>query len=296
MPSQIDQTIVSVQGVTRIPTSTSASVSVETPPVTLVSCALVDPCTCEFSVAWTNGATYDVINILENGVTVATLPGLASSASLNLGATTIGGPESATIAVVPRRNGVEATPVSCVADCPDVPDPIEPTGLLCSVDPFTGVATLSWANSQPYLAIELSIDGGLDGVLNGGSVTTTVNLLSPAIYTLCLDGTDLCGVPFASVCCTAIYEQVFDRGDANVDGSFNISDPIYTLNFLFGGGPMACVKAGDMSDSGDVNIADIVFGLQGIFGVGPLPNAPFGACGVDPTSDLLSCASFPICP
>lgn len=290
------ETIVSVAGVTRIPTTVPGLVGIDTSPVTQIQCALVDPCACEFGVTWTNGATYDAISIFEGGVLIQTLPGTATSTGVRIGATSIGGPLSSTIDVVPRLNGIEAAAVSCQVNCPDVPDPIEPAGLTCTVDSLTGDATLLWTNSQSYSAIEITFQGALDSVLNGGAESHVINLLFPGTYTLCVRALDECGVAAVDVCCTAVYEQIFDRGDANVDGAFNISDPIYSLNYLFGGGPMPCEKAADFNDTGDVNIADIVFGLQAIFGVGGQPPAPFGLCGVDPTGDGLTCGSFPLCP
>ena len=62
-------------------------------------------------------------------------------------------------------------------------------------------------------------------------------------------------------------EPRFRRGDSNADGTLNITDGIYVLNFLFLGGP-------DPLDPG--------------------PND----CGEDPTEagDPLDCGSFPPCP
>jgi len=55
-----------------------------------------------------------------------------------------------------------------------------------------------------------------------------------------------------------------DAADADDSGKLDISDPIYTLGFLFLGGEA--------------------------------PPAPFGACGPDATEDALGCASFAPCP
>ena len=92
-------------------------------------------------------------------------------------------------------------------------------------------------------------------------------------------------------------QQRFKRGDANADNTVNIADAIFTLGFLFGGGPApACMDAADANDDGTVNIADAIAALGYLFGgTGDLP-APFGSCGVDPTDDVLGCVSFPPCP
>jgi len=289
-------TIVSVAGVTRIPTQVSGSVSIVTAPVTGLSCSLTDPCACTFSLSWTNQGVYDSILVLRDGVLVQTLGGGATAATVNRISTTIGGPSSNTIEVIARRNSVDSDAESCLAVCPDVPDPVAPTGLTCTVDPFTGVATLVWSNAQPYDAISVSVDGAPAASLSGGASTAQISLLAPGIYSICLDGGDLCNVPFASACCTAVYEQLFVRGDANADGSFNISDPIFALNYLFAAGSIPCEKSLDLNDAGQTDLADVILMLQGIFGSGGLPPAPFPGCGVDPTPDTLSCDSFPGCP
>ncbi|MEM7167131.1 MAG: immunoglobulin domain-containing protein, partial [Planctomycetota bacterium] len=93
----------------------------------------------------------------------------------------------------------------------------------------------------------------------------------------------------------------FDRGDCNIDSSFNIADVIFLLGFSFPGplGPndLQCKDACDCNDDGGLNIADAICFLGFLFGNPPIiPAAPFGACGVDPTdNDSLDCLEFP-CP
>jgi formylglycine-generating enzyme required for sulfatase activity len=91
---------------------------------------------------------------------------------------------------------------------------------------------------------------------------------------------------------------VFQRGDANADGTVNISDAITVLGFLFLGSPAAlqCEDAADVDDSGALNITDPVYLLGFLFLGGPAPPAPHGKCGPDPTADALDCAAFPPCP
>jgi hypothetical protein len=88
----------------------------------------------------------------------------------------------------------------------------------------------------------------------------------------------------------------FQRGDTNGDGGVNLADAVFLLNSLFAGGPApSCTKTGDTNDDGAVNIADPVFLLNHLFAGGPALDAPFEACGTDPTADELPCGSFP-CP
>ena len=70
-------------------------------------------------------------------------------------------------------------------------------------------------------------------------------------------------------------------GDINADGSFNITDMVAQLNFLFGGGgglPECYVEQGglsaaglainDYNGDGSINITDAVAGLDGLFAGG----------------------------
>lgn len=270
--------------------------TVETPPVTNVVCTLTDPCLCDFDVTWTNGGVYEAVDVYQSGVLIQTLGGAATSTSVTLGSTTIGGPLSEVITIVGRENGIDAVGTDGTATCPDVPDPVAPVNLSCSVDQTTRVATLVWTNPQLYSSLALSVDGGAATALSATATTTTVQLGGPGVYTLCLDGADECSVAFGTECCTVEVEQPFIRGEVNLDGGYNISDPIYTLNYLFAGGPMACVKSVDANDDGAADISDVIWMLNGIFGNGPLPTAPHPGCGVDPTPDPLSCLSYPVCP
>ena len=88
------------------------------------------------------------------------------------------------------------------------------------------------------------------------------------------------------------------RADSNVDGTTDISDAIATLGFLFLGNPenLACQKAVDVDDSGVLDISDAVYLLGFQFLGGPAPPQPYPACGVDGTTDELTCENFVGCP
>ena len=104
----------------------------------------------------------------------------------------------------------------------------------------------------------------------------------------------LCGILLVSlfaVTAPANAEWSFIRGDANGDGALNIADAIFNLGFLFTQGPGPCLDAMDANDDGSNNIADAIFALDILFGGGgTTPDAPFPACGEDPTADVLDCA------
>ncbi len=80
---------------------------------------------------------------------------------------------------------------------------------------------------------------------------------------------------------------VFVRGEANRDGSLNLTDAIAILDHLFRGIALTCEDAGDVDDSGSLNLTDAVRLLGYLFQSGEPPAPPFPTPGLDPTSDAL---------
>jgi predicted outer membrane repeat protein len=88
----------------------------------------------------------------------------------------------------------------------------------------------------------------------------------------------------------------FVRGNADAQGSLNISDGIFILNFLFlGGREPPCMDAADTDDSGTLNVTDAVQVFNYLFLGGTAPLAPFPDCGADESADQLTCLSYPPC-
>ena len=88
----------------------------------------------------------------------------------------------------------------------------------------------------------------------------------------------------------------FIRGDANEDGSVDLSDAVSILIQLFlGGVATTCDDADDANDDGESNISDAISLLGFLFLGGAAPPAPFPECGEDPTEDELGCESFAGC-
>jgi endonuclease I len=83
-------------------------------------------------------------------------------------------------------------------------------------------------------------------------------------------------------------ELDFERGDINLDGVIDISDPIRILAGLFEGQTLGCRDAADTNDSGAIDIADVISLLGAIFEGSPAVPAPV-ICGADPTVDSLDC-------
>ncbi|MCZ6793827.1 MAG: hypothetical protein O7J95_09480 [Planctomycetota bacterium] len=88
----------------------------------------------------------------------------------------------------------------------------------------------------------------------------------------------------------------FRRGDANADGQLNVTDGVFVLSYLFGGGATPpCIKAADTNDTGVIDLTDGVLVLNYLFATGAEPNPPFAECGPDPTADELTCDAFAPC-
>jgi len=78
----------------------------------------------------------------------------------------------------------------------------------------------------------------------------------------------------------------FLRSDSNNDGKGDLSDAVWTLNYLFTGGPAPrCLEAADANDIGTVDLSDPIYHLNFLFQGGPAPPAPFPDKGLDPTPD-----------
>ena len=83
---------------------------------------------------------------------------------------------------------------------------------------------------------------------------------------------------------------LFRRGDANGDGRVDLSDPLFTLDFIFREGAASpCAKAADVNDSGRLDVLDAIHTLEFLFRGGAPPAEPFATCGADPTEDRLRC-------
>lgn len=85
-------------------------------------------------------------------------------------------------------------------------------------------------------------------------------------------------------------EAFFIRGDANDNGELDIGDAIYTLYYLYLGGPGGCSDRLDADDSGEVDMSDPLRTLYFLFiGGTPPPEPPYPEKGQDLTPDKLGC-------
>lgn len=89
-------------------------------------------------------------------------------------------------------------------------------------------------------------------------------------------------------------EADFRRADSNGDGRVDISDAVFTSNWLFLGGPAPSSQdAVDTNDDGRTNIVDGIDTLLWLFRDGAPPPPPFPDAGPDPTPDGLGSTTYP---
>jgi hypothetical protein len=96
-------------------------------------------------------------------------------------------------------------------------------------------------------------------------------------------------IPRSDACTfQAAAAQPYLRCDANDDLRVDISDPVWILNELFGGGNGSrtrCQLASDCNGDGQKDISDAIAGLSFLFIGGRAPPPPFPGCGTgDETS------------
>jgi hypothetical protein len=116
-----------------------------------------------------------------------------------------------------------------------------------------------WAPTRALLAGSPAIDAGNPTGCPGPSGTLTV---------------DQRGVkrPLGSACDIGAYERS-PCGDANGDGSVDIADVFFLINFLFASGPLPPGLANVNEDSA-VDIADVFSLINALFAGGPAPTCP----------------------
>jgi len=103
---------------------------------------------------------------------------------------------------------------------------------------------------------------------------------------------------------TGTTGPVFHRGDADDNGSLQLTDAVRILNFLLlGTGKIDCMDAADADNNGTVQLPDavrilnvLILGTGSIPDPGP-PGASFGnkPCGPDPDEKHIGCQTYDKC-
>ncbi len=90
----------------------------------------------------------------------------------------------------------------------------------------------------------------------------------------------------------------FVRGDCNADGQTDIADAVTMLLCKFSGHTCWCEDACNVNDDRSFDISDPVYLLNYQFSGGFPPKSPFPGCGTDPTphNDPFPFCSRSACP
>ena len=83
----------------------------------------------------------------------------------------------------------------------------------------------------------------------------------------------------------------FLRGDVTRDGNINLADPLRLLEWLYipGVPPLPCLDAADVNDDELLQLTDALWLLDYLFGGGPTPPLPFPDTGPDPIQEEQGC-------
>jgi hypothetical protein len=171
-------------------------------------------------------------------------------------------------------------------------------------DPVPGGYMVAWINGKdrslppggPYevLVIKLELSSGvregdpvsltfLDGLRGGPDSPMQTNIVTTS---------DNQSVRASTQGAALTIGSYFQRGDANRDGGYDLSDAVTIFSHLFlDGQDSACPDAEDVNDDGDRDISDPVRILMYLFLRGTAPPSPHPGWGLDPTPD-----SLPPCP
>lgn len=163
---------------------------------------------------------------------------------------------------------------------------------------FSATETLSFAVESPVVRVDYeTIPAAFLG--NEVGVATMVefrdDLGSPAVPNVAVVGGSNypIGLSLGSISLEAVLGTPFQRGDCNNDGSPNIADGVWLLNYLFIGGPASiCLAACDTDGDQELGLLDAVLFLNHWISGGPPPAAPYPGCGVDPAAD---CPEYSAC-
>ena len=137
--------------------------------------------------------------------------------------------------------------------------------------------------------------------LPSGPVTTPIEFITPddvyGEYTprFLIDGRWE-EVPVTNGLVTFLETYTFLRGDVNLDGKVDLSDPIRMILVLFAGHRIRCLNPADSNDDGRVDLSDVIHLLDYLYLEGPLPPPPSPNrwCWVDPTENVedLDCLDY----
>ena len=268
-------------------TSSASDCTLQIPPapVSGLTCVTSQPLTANLSWSVSPGST--ALTVIRNGSLLATLPADTTAY------TDSSAPQGIiTYEVIVEASGVFSDSSSCLVDVQAPPVPV--------VEAFVDLSSVELGNPVQFTATSdvagvtwsWSFGDGESSTLQNPTHTYT----DSGVFTASVTATGPGGTSNPAEVSVSVNLPIFRRGDSNGDGSFDVSDPIQTLDFLFGSGLISCESAADFNDDGVVDLADVIGNLSFVFEGSSAPVSPYPDCGNDPTGDSLSCSTQTICP
>ncbi len=150
---------------------------------------------------------------------------------------------------------------------PALPDAYLDEPYDCHLDAFGGVQPLYWSFVGGDIPFGCSFEGDTVGIIAG-----TPTYKATYYFTIaCRDSEEPARCDTMGFVLT-VLDAPFTCGDADGNDIITISDAVYLITYIFGGGPSpAPLLAGDADCNGIVTISDAVYLINYIFGGGPAP-------------------------
>ena len=143
--------------------------------------------------------------------------------------------------------------------------------------PFT--VTLRFANANAGQIFNPSVVNDANGCTPGRNIVFAIPGGWNDACALGVTGDWRFQIVYRSVECETQSGPKFIRGDSNTDGRLDLSDAVLGLNVLLLGAASLCREAMDANGDETHDVSDAVYSLAFLFTGGPEPVTPYPACG-----------------
>lgn len=150
----------------------------------------------------------------------------------------------------------------------NVPGPVAGSGAAAIV-----AAIVASINTSGCAGIIAEAVGDSSFVIGSSCVRAFAFCIGPADATpvCCLTAQDANSCKIDATFAQPYFYDCFSCGDVNESGSITVSDAVYIVNYIFGGGPAPGSCVGNANGDCIVSISDAVYIINYVFGGGPAP-------------------------